>query len=147
MPKKSIIYIAEGAAAPLVPPPCPTPACMPMVLVLGLSNTQDSLTTFESTSNFVQNTLLFDILSALFLTMSKTFTEFFQQIPNAYIIDFHVRFDFSQEYIPHGYKEFQLLPTQSGEYAIEENYLHVWPRDSFMLIAIPNKVCSFKEIL
>ena len=60
------------------------------------------------------------------------------------ILDFHVRFDFSQEYIPHGYKEFQLLPTQSGEYAIEENYLHVWPRDSFMLIAIPNKVCTFK---
>ncbi|XP_020627669.1 kynurenine 3-monooxygenase-like [Orbicella faveolata] len=53
------------------------------------------------------------------------------------------RFDFSQEYIPHGYKEFQLLPTQSGEYAIEENYLHVWPRDSFMLIAIPNKEQSF----
>ncbi|CAH3024431.1 unnamed protein product [Porites evermanni] len=53
------------------------------------------------------------------------------------------RFDFSQEYIPHGYKEFQLLPTKSGEYAIKANYLHVWPRDSFMLIAIPNKEQSF----
>lgn len=53
------------------------------------------------------------------------------------------RFDFSQEYIAHGYKEFQLLPTKSGEYAIEANYLHVWPRDSFMLIAIPNKEQSF----
>ncbi|XP_078345085.1 kynurenine 3-monooxygenase-like isoform X2 [Oculina patagonica] len=53
------------------------------------------------------------------------------------------RFDFSQKYISHGYKEFQLLPTQSGEYAIKANYLHVWPRDSLMLIAIPNKEQSF----
>lgn len=53
---------------------------------------------------------------------------------------FHARFDFSQEYISHGYKEFQLLPNKNGEYAIVEDYLHVWPRDGFMLIAIPNKV-------
>jgi len=53
------------------------------------------------------------------------------------------RFDFSQEYISHGYKEFQLIPTPSGEYAIEANYLHVWARDSLMLIAIPNKEQSF----
>ncbi|XP_058940085.2 kynurenine 3-monooxygenase [Pocillopora verrucosa] len=53
------------------------------------------------------------------------------------------RFDFSQEYISHGYKEFQLLPNKNGEYAIVEDYLHVWPRDGFMLIAIPNKDPSF----
>ena len=63
---------------------------------------------------------------------------FFQQ--NNLVYDFHVRFDFSQEYIVHGYKELQLVPTQNGEYAIEANYLHVWARDSLMLIAIPNKV-------
>ncbi|XP_022794626.1 kynurenine 3-monooxygenase-like [Stylophora pistillata] len=53
------------------------------------------------------------------------------------------RFDFSQEYISHGYKELQLLPNKNGEYAFVEDYLHIWPRDGFMLIAIPNKDPSF----
>ncbi|XP_073230590.1 kynurenine 3-monooxygenase-like [Porites lutea] len=53
------------------------------------------------------------------------------------------RFDFSQEYIPHGYKELCLSPTQDGEFAMAVNYLHIWPRQTFMLIALPNQDKSF----
>jgi len=53
------------------------------------------------------------------------------------------RFDFSQEYIPHGYKELCLAPTPDGEFAMAVNYLHIWPRQTFMLIALPNQDRSF----
>ncbi|XP_020627664.1 kynurenine 3-monooxygenase-like [Orbicella faveolata] len=53
------------------------------------------------------------------------------------------RFDFSQEYIPHGYKELCLAPTPDGEFAMAVNHLHIWPRQMFMLIALPNQDRSF----
>lgn len=53
------------------------------------------------------------------------------------------RFDFSQEYIPHGYKELCLAPTKDGEFAMAVNYLHIWPRQTFMMIALPNQDKSF----
>ncbi|PFX23122.1 Kynurenine 3-monooxygenase [Stylophora pistillata] len=55
----------------------------------------------------------------------------------------HLRFDFSQEYIPHGYKELCLAPTKNGEFAMAVNYLHIWPRQTFMMIALPNQDKSF----
>ena len=33
----------------------------------------------------------------------------------AYLVCLVYRFDFSQEYIPHGYKELCLAPTKDGE--------------------------------
>ncbi|XP_068752463.1 kynurenine 3-monooxygenase-like [Montipora capricornis] len=53
------------------------------------------------------------------------------------------RFNFSQEYIPHGYKELSLAPTEDGEFAMAVNYLHIWPRQTFMMIALPNQDKSF----
>lgn len=47
------------------------------------------------------------------------------------------QFNYSQEYIPHAYKELCLRPI-NGEFAMEANYLHIWPRGKFMLIALPN---------
>lgn len=52
------------------------------------------------------------------------------------------RFDFQQHYIAHGYKEFRIPPV-NGEFALEPNYLHIWPRGNFMLIALPNPDKSF----
>ncbi|XP_010835026.1 PREDICTED: kynurenine 3-monooxygenase [Bison bison bison] len=49
------------------------------------------------------------------------------------------RFDYSQQYIPHGYMELN-IPPKNGDYAMEPNYLHIWPRDTFMMIALPNMV-------
>ena len=54
-----------------------------------------------------------------------------------------VRFNYKQEYITHGYKELSIPPTESGEFAMDPNALHIWPRGSFMLIALPNPNKSF----
>jgi kynurenine 3-monooxygenase len=54
-----------------------------------------------------------------------------------------VRFNYKQEYITHGYKELSIPPTEDGEFAMDPNALHIWPRGSFMLIALPNPNKSF----
>jgi kynurenine 3-monooxygenase len=51
-----------------------------------------------------------------------------------------IRFDYSQEYIDHAYVELNMPPTADGEYAMDSNHLHIWPRQTFMMIALPNKV-------
>ncbi|KFO25478.1 Kynurenine 3-monooxygenase [Fukomys damarensis] len=52
------------------------------------------------------------------------------------------RFDYSQHYIPHGYMELT-VPPKNGDFAMEPNYLHIWPRNTFMMIALPNTDKSF----
>ncbi|KAH0621763.1 hypothetical protein JD844_023384 [Phrynosoma platyrhinos] len=52
------------------------------------------------------------------------------------------RFNYSQTYIPHGYKELR-IPPKNGDFAMEPNYLHIWPRNTFMMIALPNLDKSF----
>ncbi|RXN10477.1 kynurenine 3-monooxygenase [Labeo rohita] len=47
------------------------------------------------------------------------------------------RFNYSQTYIPHGYMELT-MPPKDGDFAMEPNYLHIWPRNTFMMIALPN---------
>ncbi|MEP4535260.1 MAG: NAD(P)/FAD-dependent oxidoreductase [Cyclobacteriaceae bacterium] len=42
----------------------------------------------------------------------------------------------------HGYKELNLAP-RNGDFAFEPNYLHIWPRGDFMLIALPNPEKNF----
>ncbi len=53
------------------------------------------------------------------------------------------RFNFSQQYISHGYKELTIPATDEGEFAMDPNALHIWPRGNFMLIALPNIDKSF----
>ena len=53
------------------------------------------------------------------------------------------RFNFSQFYIEDGYKELLLPADKNGNYKIEKNALHIWPRGRFMLIALPNEDGSF----
>jgi kynurenine 3-monooxygenase len=53
------------------------------------------------------------------------------------------RFDYSQDYIDHGYKELHIPPGSNGSFLLEKNSLHIWPRESFMLIALPNPDGSF----
>lgn len=52
------------------------------------------------------------------------------------------RFNFSQHYIEHGYKELCILPKDNN-FQLEPNYLHIWPRGNFMLIALPNNDKTF----
>ncbi|XP_069463749.1 kynurenine 3-monooxygenase isoform X2 [Ambystoma mexicanum] len=51
-------------------------------------------------------------------------------------------FNYSQEYIPHGYKELT-IPPKNSDFAMKPNYLHIWPRTTFMMIALPNLDKSF----
>mgnify|MGYP003967905563 FL=1 len=48
------------------------------------------------------------------------------------------RFQFSQYYIDHGYKELLIPANDDGSHKIEKHALHIWPRGNFMLIALPN---------
>lgn len=52
-------------------------------------------------------------------------------------------FNFSQEYENYGYKELIIPPGKDGCFILEKNALHIWPRGSFMLIALPNIDGSF----
>lgn len=53
------------------------------------------------------------------------------------------RFDYSQKYLRHAYKELSIPPDEQGGWQLEKNALHIWPRHSFMLIALPNADGSF----
>jgi kynurenine 3-monooxygenase len=53
------------------------------------------------------------------------------------------RFDFSQSYINHGYKELHIPAGEAGKFQLEKNALHIWPRQSYMMIALPNPDGSF----
>ena len=57
------------------------------------------------------------------------------------------RLNYAQEYIDTGYKELTLPATEEGEFAMPANYLHIWPRHEFMMIALPNFDCSFTVTL
>jgi len=53
------------------------------------------------------------------------------------------RFEYNQHYITAGYKELIIPPGQNGEFLLEKNALHIWPRGSFMMIALPNPDGNF----
>lgn len=53
------------------------------------------------------------------------------------------RMDYSQDYLDHGYKELNIPATADGQFALEPNALHIWPRGEYMMIALPNPDKSF----
>lgn len=53
------------------------------------------------------------------------------------------KFTVTQDFLEHGYKELSIPPAEDGSHRIETNALHIWPRRSFMLIALPNLDGSF----
>jgi kynurenine 3-monooxygenase len=53
------------------------------------------------------------------------------------------KIDFKIKPLGHGYKELNIPPGEKGEFQMEPNVLHIWPRGQFMLIALPNLDCSF----
>ena len=48
------------------------------------------------------------------------------------------RFEYNQHYIDCGYKELIIPPGKDKGFLMEKNALHIWPRGSFMMIALPN---------
>ena len=57
-----------------------------------------------------------------------------RQVPN---------FQYDESYLAHGYKELTIPPASDGSWRMEKNALHIWPRKSFMMIALPNPDGSF----
>lgn len=53
------------------------------------------------------------------------------------------RFDYSQTYLKHGYKELEIPAGANGAFQMEKNALHIWPRGSYMMIALPNPAGDF----
>jgi len=52
-------------------------------------------------------------------------------------------FQYDESYLAHGYKELTIPPGPDGSWRMEKNALHIWPRKSFMMIALPNPDGSF----
>jgi kynurenine 3-monooxygenase len=52
-------------------------------------------------------------------------------------------FQYDESYLAHGYKELTIPPAPDGSWQMEKNALHIWPRKSFMMIALPNPDRSF----
>ena len=61
------------------------------------------------------------------------------------------RFEYSQSYLEHGYKELTIPParelgldaSQHDGFALEPHALHIWPRGGAMMIALPNADRTF----
>jgi kynurenine 3-monooxygenase len=54
--------------------------------------------------------------------------------------------NFETEWLDHSYKELT-LPPYGGDYRLDPNALHIWPRGEFMLIALPNPERDFTVTL
>lgn len=52
-------------------------------------------------------------------------------------------FNYRQDYLTHGYKELTIPAGVDGIFQMEKHALHIWPRGSFMMIALPNRDGSF----
>ncbi|MFL6584304.1 MAG: FAD-dependent oxidoreductase [Chthoniobacterales bacterium] len=52
-------------------------------------------------------------------------------------------FRYDESYLAHGYKELTIPPAPDGTWRMDRNALHIWPRKSFMMIALPNPDGSF----
>jgi kynurenine 3-monooxygenase len=52
-------------------------------------------------------------------------------------------FQYDESYLPHGYKELTIPPAADGSWRMQKEALHIWPRKSFMMIALPNPDGSF----
>ena len=57
-------------------------------------------------------------------------------------VTFRMGFTFSQDYLEHGYKELA-IPPRNGQFALDPDALHIWPRGAEMMIALPNLDRSF----
>jgi kynurenine 3-monooxygenase len=53
------------------------------------------------------------------------------------------RFEYNQHYIECGYKELNIPEGKDKSFRMEKNALHIWPRGSFMMIALPNLEGNF----
>ncbi|MDQ3206062.1 MAG: FAD-dependent monooxygenase [Pseudomonadota bacterium] len=51
------------------------------------------------------------------------------------------------DFLGHSYKELEIPPAADGDFSIEPNALHIWPRGRYMCIALPNDERTFTVTL
>ncbi len=51
------------------------------------------------------------------------------------------------DFLDHGYKEIAIPANAAGEFALNPGALHIWPRERFMVIALPNPDKTFTATL
>lgn len=59
------------------------------------------------------------------------------------MLDQVMNFNYSQSFLPQGYKELVIPADEHGDYRISKEHLHIWPRGDYMLMALPNLDGSF----
>jgi kynurenine 3-monooxygenase len=59
----------------------------------------------------------------------------------------YVPMAYQQEYIDKLWCQFHVPPTPKGEFRLPPNYLHIWPQDQSMFIALPNQDSTFTATL
>lgn len=69
------------------------------------------------------------------------------ELRKSYYLERKFLFSYSQNFLSHGYKELEIPATSNGEHQISQDYLHIWPRGEYMLIALPNLDGSFTVTL
>lgn len=60
-----------------------------------------------------------------------------------YVLQRRDGFNYRQDYLEHGYKELVIPPGPGGTHLLDPRSLHIWPRGSAMMIALPNLDGSF----
>ncbi len=65
----------------------------------------------------------------------------------SYYLEKKFLFSYSQNWLQHGYKELEIPAAKNGKHKISKDYLHIWPRGEYMLIALPNLDGSFTVTL
>ncbi|MDY2587017.1 FAD-dependent oxidoreductase [Winogradskyella aquimaris] len=69
------------------------------------------------------------------------------ELRKSYFLQRKFLFSFSQNFLTHGYKELEIPAAAEGSHQISKDYLHIWPRGEYMLIALPNLDGSFTVTL
>lgn len=65
----------------------------------------------------------------------------------SYYLERKFLFSYAQNYLTHGYKELEIPASAEEKHLISKDYLHIWPRGDYMLIALPNLDGSFTVTL
>lgn len=62
----------------------------------------------------------------------------FSRVRRVLMRKIHMKYE--QEYLDHGYVELNIEPKEGGGWKMDPNHLHIWPKHSYMMIALPNPV-------
>ncbi|WP_299275726.1 NAD(P)/FAD-dependent oxidoreductase [uncultured Psychroserpens sp.] len=69
------------------------------------------------------------------------------ELRKSYYLERKFLFSYSQQFLTHGYKELEIPASKDGKHQISKDYLHIWPRGDYMLIALANLDGSFTVTL